>query len=438
MLEQFRRNHVASDASFDANKVNKPGCSPQTRVRILRELADWMDDPNPASKIIWLYGPAGAGKSAIAQSTMQRAARDGRLGASFFFSRGAAGRTTADRLFPTIAYQLKQNIPRLAHSIDKVVREKPDLPFKSLDVQFRELVARPVQACDVSLNYPIVGIDGVDECDDESVQEAFLSVIGKAVTTNCPFRFIISSRPEPHIQRLFLRVFHLHTKGIVLETSEESLDDVLTYFRYGFADICERHSAFMRHVPLPWPPHDVMSKLCERSSGHFIYAATVLKFVGGDKFSNPLKQLDIILQLLPEIEPVLKTSPYAELDRLYLQVLSTHPDPPQLVEILKFFVEKSNHRNFGEFRPWPDLLDDLLNVEKGYVATSLSGMHSLIHFSDTDSIDRPSRFHHASFPDFLLDRARSRHFHIGHAQRSTQIFAACVSLVIRWLREALQ
>lgn len=272
-------------------------------MRILKELEDWIKDPNPECKIIWFYGPAGAGKSAIAQTTMQRASTAGRLGASFFFSRGAVGRSTTDRLFQTIAYQLAQNISVIENSIQNIVHVKPDLPSKTLEVQFRDLIDRPVRECKMSLKYPVVGIEGIDECEDENAQEAFLTVIGNAVRSGCPLRFIISSRPEPHLKRLFLRKFFDYTKTIVLETSDEFLGDIATYLKAGFTDICERHSSFMRHVPQPWPSKKQLSTLCTRSSGHFIYAATVLKFIGGDKFKNPVQQLHFVLEPVFGAEP---------------------------------------------------------------------------------------------------------------------------------------
>ena len=38
----------------------------------------------------------------------------------------------------------------------------------------------------------------------------------------------------------------------------------------------------MQSVPTTWPSHADISTLVEQSSGQFIYAATVVKFVGED------------------------------------------------------------------------------------------------------------------------------------------------------------
>lgn len=146
----------------------------------------------------------------------------------------------------------------------------------------------------------------------------------------------------------------------------------------------------MMHVPQPWPPRHVMDTLCARSSGYFIYAATVLKFVG-DKTSHPVTQLAIILQ--PSLAPRL-TSPFSDLDSLYLQVLSTHPRRPELLDILGYFLVVEDRH--------PALLDDLLNSEPGTVVVSLNGLHSMMKISDADYFFTPSTFHHASFYEFLV------------------------------------
>lgn len=417
------------DASHDANRDNKAECSPETRTRILKELDDWVDDPNPEYKIIWLYGPAGAGKSAIAQSVMKRAHKEGRLGASFFFSRGAAGRSTSERLFSTIAYQLSKNIPALAQSVEGAMLSNRDIPLLDLETQFELLIDHPSRQCTMSMPYPLVGIDGVDECDNDRVQEKFLAIIGDSVKSQTPVRFLISSRPEPRIQALFKKI-KTYTRTIVLETSIESLDDISKYLHAGFAEIRERHSHFMRGISKTWPSEEDLKTLRQRSSGHFIYAATVLKFVGdSNDHLNPISQLNIILRQSPEMTPALRASPYSELDRLYLHVLSRHRNPLQLLQILTFFLVPN-------FRPFPDFLDDLLDIDQGTVVASLSCLHSLINFSESDSVEHPSTFHHASFQDFLLNSSRSQTFHINTEQSKLLVTKACLELLIRWIGNA--
>jgi hypothetical protein len=75
---------------------------------------DWilglgMNDQNAV--ILWMYGPAGAGKSAIAHDIAQRCDLEKLLLASFFFSRSDPARRNAKSLIVTISYQIAINIP---------------------------------------------------------------------------------------------------------------------------------------------------------------------------------------------------------------------------------------------------------------------------------------------------------------------------------------
>ncbi|TFK35769.1 hypothetical protein BDQ12DRAFT_560347, partial [Crucibulum laeve] len=68
-----------------------PRCHPETRRDVRSLISQWLtatpiSTDNPSSRILWLHGPAGAGKSAIAQSIAQDCAQTRRLAASFFFS----------------------------------------------------------------------------------------------------------------------------------------------------------------------------------------------------------------------------------------------------------------------------------------------------------------------------------------------------------------
>jgi adenylylsulfate kinase-like enzyme len=52
---------------------------------------DWLNDDEKTTFIIWLYGPAGAGKSAILQTIAEMCTRLQILLASFFWSRNSHG-----------------------------------------------------------------------------------------------------------------------------------------------------------------------------------------------------------------------------------------------------------------------------------------------------------------------------------------------------------
>ena len=63
-----------------AERYDSPKCHPHTREAILTKIMLWVDDPVNEAQIMWMFGLAGAGKSAIAQSIAEMCFQQGKLG----------------------------------------------------------------------------------------------------------------------------------------------------------------------------------------------------------------------------------------------------------------------------------------------------------------------------------------------------------------------
>ncbi|KAJ6560929.1 hypothetical protein B0H10DRAFT_2169388 [Mycena sp. CBHHK59/15] len=173
----------------EAERFPQPRCHPDTRTKLLQVF-----------HILWLYGPAGSGKSAIAQSLLKE---EDCLGGSFFFKRGHSSRGNAKKLFPTIAYQLALLLPDLNRLISQKMENDPVIIDRSLSDQLRELIIEPCRrSC---LSHPVsVVIDGLDECDGQDIQEEVFRLIGDVISReHLPIQFLIASRPESHIRETF-------------------------------------------------------------------------------------------------------------------------------------------------------------------------------------------------------------------------------------------
>ncbi|KAJ7908188.1 hypothetical protein B0H13DRAFT_2498366, partial [Mycena leptocephala] len=183
----------------------QPRCHPETRTKLRDVLWKWgcgIEPPKNWTAILWLYGPAGSGKSAVAQSFCQKLKEQGRLGGSFFFKRGHPSRGNANKLFPTIAYQLAL-LPGLRAPISRIIENDPATVNRSLSHQLQELIIQPCRKSSLSQPVTII-IDGLDECDEEDVQQKILRLIGNAVSREpLPIRFLIASRPESYIRETF-------------------------------------------------------------------------------------------------------------------------------------------------------------------------------------------------------------------------------------------
>ncbi|KAJ6504083.1 hypothetical protein C8R47DRAFT_1210176 [Mycena vitilis] len=304
---------IASDAFHDAaERYPQPRCHPETRTEILKDLYEWS---NFGSNILWLHGPAGAGKSAIAQSFCQHLAAEGRLGASFFFKRGHDSRGLGTKLFPTIAYQLALHLPNFKRAISDTVADDPSIISRSFETQLHRLIIEPCKL-NIRTRTLVIVIDGLDECEGERLQQEILLSLGRVIyKPGLPFRFMIASRPEPHIQGIFQSALSkIHCPLNI----NQSFEAVQTYLVNEFRRIHQDHWQTMATVDEPWPSYNLIKELADKSSGYFIYAATVVRFID-DRDFRPTERLDMIMGIRTAAQ---SEAPFAALDELYIQILS--------------------------------------------------------------------------------------------------------------------
>jgi hypothetical protein len=96
----------------------------------------------------------------------------------------------------------------------------------------------------------------------------------------------------------------------------QSFEDVRQYLLDEFAQIHQDHWATMAMVPAPWPSPEIIDDLVEKSSGYFIYASIVIKFID-DKNFRPTERLAVIMGMK---EPCFGVS-FAAPDQLLLKFL---------------------------------------------------------------------------------------------------------------------
>ncbi|KZS92201.1 hypothetical protein SISNIDRAFT_399786, partial [Sistotremastrum niveocremeum HHB9708] len=90
---------------FDPDKV----CFPGTRDLLLKYIRSWVDDyDNSGKRLLWVYGDAGCGKSAIAHSLASFYTAFGRLGSSSFFETANPKSDAIYCLLPKISLDLAE------------------------------------------------------------------------------------------------------------------------------------------------------------------------------------------------------------------------------------------------------------------------------------------------------------------------------------------
>ena len=418
-------------ATHDTNDIlDAPKCHPGTRTSFLRRLSRWVKDAESSVHLTWLNGPAGAGKSAIARSLAEILDGEGLLAGSFFFFRTDSRRNSEKPLVATIAYQVAHSIPGALPHIVKAVEDDPMICSRSLRTQFKKLIADPIVHVSTSESFPpkLVLIDGLDECTDHMARSLILNTIFENLPRLCAsIKFLIVSRSEYDIQRTFESApasLGQHIDTLELLGDLQAFEDVRVYLRDNFRRIKQTHPLKEYFTP-DWPSDHAIERLVEKSSGHFIYASTVTKYIEND-LDQPQKCLDIIVNLRPT-----SRNPYAELDALYLNILfSSRINHALLVNILstvilvdrletKLDFPQDTRSHMKSYR----FVASVLLTEPGELELALLDLKSLVQVKGVIV------FWHKSFSDFLLDSSRSGEFYASLAYASTLVAKGCLRLL---------
>ncbi|KAJ7461897.1 hypothetical protein FB451DRAFT_475304, partial [Mycena latifolia] len=373
---QILHRAAALDALYDsAASFPQPRCHPETRTEMLDGLYNWAIDNDDSCPILWLHGPAGAGKSAVMQTLCRRLNDADRLGGSFFFTRGNTTRGNAKVLFATLAYQLALHHSKLNDLIPRSAETDPSVVGREMDVQLRRLILEPCKSLK-DASPQILLIDGLDECEGQSAQREILCLIGfTAIAHPRTLRILIASRPEPHIREKFEESSF---DGLYDSINiKQAFEDVRIYLCNEFSRIHREHEETMASVPTPWPTWDIFEDLVDKSSGYFIYAATIIKFID-DKDFRPTQRLAAVVKNLPTE----CGTPFHALDKLYSQILRDTPFRSHLLDILCTIVHGSSLRLSIKN------IEKLLELDPGDVKLTLRRLQSLLLVpqDDTQSI----------------------------------------------------
>uniref|UniRef100_A0A0W0GCU4 Nephrocystin 3-like N-terminal domain-containing protein n=1 Tax=Moniliophthora roreri TaxID=221103 RepID=A0A0W0GCU4_MONRR len=417
-IQDLGENHI----SETHHPLALSQCHPETYREVLDILQNWINSPKPEERIFWLYGPAGAGKSAIAQTIVENGRRKGYLASSFFFSRADPKRNTPKLLFLSIAYELANFIPELREPIREEINRDPAVLQASLDEQFQKLIVGPCRSLEELHSHPwLIVIGRLDECDTSQEQQHILSIIGKRLPKHVPFRFLVYGRPEPPIREVFdtAKEFCSSLRRVALDETFKAGRDIQTFLTNEFKRIRKDPRNAHIQFPTPWPAPAIVDKLVQKAHGQLIYAATAIKFID-EEHSNPCAQLEHVLYPVVPHPNLDSDSPFYDLDVLYHQILSSRPQRSKLRDIVRALLLIQQGKGTMSC-PTPRRIEALLSLNEGEVVTTLHGMHSIL---DIRGPSNRIRIRHASFGDFLRDARRSGYFFVGNEQNQHG-FLAC-------------
>ena len=374
---------------------NPTGCMAGTRVKILADLEAWAED-DLSSKVYWLVGMAGTGKSTILHTLCEILDRKNMLGGSFFCSRGSENTHNARLIVPMIAYSLASTSPCIKSEVVKAIEEDPKLAeptYNNLVDQFNRLIHNPIQLSvgNAIKTYKIIVIDAVDECTDLRLVSSLIQLFLNSAST-IPLKVFIASRDEPLIRHAFTSLPGLRSAYYLHEADKDVVKgDIQIYLETSLAEIKADHG----HTMDSWPPQSEISTLLDRSGTLFVYAATAIRFIAQ---GNQFYKSRLSAMANRDVKPsTLQTS---DIDDLYKYILHQACDSKaesevipmrELVSIIVFLR-----------KPLPiQAISSLLGID---ACLYLSPLTSVIHVP-TNEEAAVTPFH-ASFCDFLTDPTR--------------------------------
>jgi len=396
-------------------------CLKGTGVDALQKLKRWSKDEQ-GHHAFYLYGPAGTGKSTIAQTFAEINFASGDIGAIFVCSRDSEDRSDLRAIFPTVAFQLFHRYPQFREQLIQVSTVNTNARRESLCSQMERLLIGPLKATRIRT---IIIIAALDECRDKAAGSAILSVLSRYASEIPWVKFVLTGRQNPTFISgirpelpLTVEMFGLH------DTGRSSVDrDIKLFLETKLTDIAKTRGDC---GPIKiWPTPRDIDALCEKAAGLFVYASTVVKFVAYERRS-PATSLGLVISLPRSIQGGKKETSLHELFTLVLEQtpLGVHTNHEEFYNRFRSVVGAL----LLLFNPLPmEALSNLLGVPD--IPTTLHSLRSLI-LVPTSKAD-PIQFFHKSFPDFLTDpgECKDKRFFIDPSVHHREILLSCLNLM---------
>ncbi|KAF5349927.1 hypothetical protein D9756_009189 [Leucocoprinus leucothites] len=417
-------------AIHDSSARSHAQCFPGTREEHIRNITSWGKGEwgTNNARILWLHGPAGVGKSALAQSCV------GGIGdkvvGTFFFSRPNQWNHPMS-VFPTVAYQLATCHEGYRDIVNAIILRDPLVLEKSIPIQFRELLVKPLAQLGASqrqiLENSIIILDGLDECDGLDAQCTIIETVVNSIHQHTtPFLWTFFSRRESHIESSFSSELASQiTLQLTLPVSRDADKDIEAYIRDGFRLIRAKYNL---PPAISWPTEKAIQQIVDQSGGLFIYAASVIRYVYQNNGAfGPEAQLQVVLDL-GNNQGNRPTNPLASLDSFYHLIMKQIPRDilPTTLAILCIH----SHQIWGR-------ADDaliycsVLSLSPSAFYAAMNNLSSVLEVNKSlDGMPIGFSYYHASFGEFLTDVGRSTsEFCINMPDVHNRCFAASAKLL---------
>ncbi|KAF5324186.1 hypothetical protein D9619_011178 [Psilocybe cf. subviscida] len=397
---------VAPNAILNAGgRADEVRCHPGTREEVIDRIEKWGGTQDgQTAPVFWLSGPAGAGKSAIVQTVAERCDERKVPHANFFFFRGDSSRSHASPLVATLLHQIILLYPSLQGHVAVILFTDRFIFDSVLKTQLSKLIVAPLRTIQQSTSdyHPLMLlIDGLDECDSESKlsQQQILRTFDRVLAEQpCPLRLLVASCDKSQIQAAFNKM-SLPCLQLYLDEKYSPESDIRLFVNAQLEQVRQTHP-LAHTLDATWPSIMDVNNLVWKSSGQFVYAATVMRFIS-DSSASPM----LSLERVHGAARLATKSPFSHLDALYTYILSQVDDQEALKDIL--------HAQLSNTEGNLSLINILQLYNRRYTrVTVLSCLADITPIAKFKHNSNKMVFHHASFSDYLLDQSRSEDYFV--------------------------
>ncbi|KAG2066758.1 hypothetical protein BDR04DRAFT_1029204, partial [Suillus decipiens] len=417
----------------------KRECLQGTRTEILSQITEWINcTGDNVPRVLWLSGPAGKGKSAIAHTIAKWYEDVGGLGSCYSFDRQREANRRHEKIFSTIARDLADHDPEMRRALADAVQAANSLK-KTADIiqQWEKLLIEPLEKSSRSTGEPVViVIDALDESGGVETRRDLLRILaGKHPNPAVPkitelsdkLRFIVTSRPLGDIKDEFRDVRHILAISMDDIPPEFAKRDIRAYVSKELEGLNFQDKQF--------------AVLAEKADGLFQWAHLACGYIRGP--NSGISPIDCYKAVVSH-NPAERSNLLHGMYRLILTDITKgdastdvqHPQNLRSITLARFRSVMGQILSTAE-----PLTLACLNAMRHHFPTReddfdvelvVKSMGSLL--SGTTNPDSPIRPLHASFRDFLTDQSSSKEFFIDLSKAQRDLAFASLRVMRHGLR----
>ncbi|QRV96780.1 hypothetical protein RhiJN_24798 [Ceratobasidium sp. AG-Ba] len=435
----FNELRPVRGAQYDPERA----CMPGTRKDILRFVSEWCKKTATSNRsatanenVLWLFGQAGLGKSAITTSICEELNSIHWLAASFFCKRDDPDRRDAHRVLSSIIFGLASHHPAYAAAVRNVLENDPTVCSSSIRNLFTKLIQEILKLPYIahSDTQHVIVIDGLDECEPREDRQTILELLLRTSELVSWLKLIVTSRPSPDIQEVFRR--HGRARFAAQDLSEyDASVDILAFIKHNFTQ--SPHASLFPADEANEPNSVNLSYaatiLSQKAAGLFIWARTACEFILNDY--DPPGVVRSITNGGDSVNPV------RSLDELYTKAVqasitrqqgSDHHRAKTVVQQCLSAIVVCSRRAPLSVPAMSQLFGD--QMTEHILRLVVDHLKSLLYIDKFNG--ETVRVYHASFVDYILDPERSGELNIDLRVKELNSYLAdhCLEIMVKELR----